>query len=160
MVFEQLVKNFHKTACHWARQVLNDEDLVEDAVQEGFIKAYQHLHQLQRPEAFAGWLKQIVLRQCYLHARRAGREVSHSKEIEVEPSATADPAQVTEHLDLQEQLHTAIAALPLHQREVVKLFYFEGYAQQDIARMLGVAVGAVKKRLHEARQQLKGLLDY
>jgi len=140
--------------------VLNDEELVEDAVQEGFIIAYEHLHQLHRPEAFAGWLKQIVLRQCYLYVRRAGRELPHRTEIEVLPSATADPAQITEHRDLQEQLRLAIAALPLHQRKAVQLFYYEGYAQQDIARVLGVPVGAVKKRLHDARKQLKGLLDY
>ena len=154
-MFERTVKRFQQTARHWARQILDDEDLIEDAVQEAFIAAYLNQHQLRQPDALAGWLKQIVLRQCYRIARREGLHIQSEAQTGISPNSTPDPTAAAEYRDLE----AAIDALPPHQRDTLRLFYYQGYAHRDIARILNIPTGTVKKRLHDARQRLKGLLD-
>lgn len=49
---------------------LNDPFLAEDAVQEAFVEAFSHLGSLKDEDAFPGWFKVIVERQCYRMLRR------------------------------------------------------------------------------------------
>jgi RNA polymerase sigma-70 factor (ECF subfamily) len=56
-------------------------------------------------------------------------------------------------------LERAIARLPVRARAVLVLFDVEGYAQEEIAQMLGVAVGTVKAQLHRARGLLRTMLS-
>ncbi|MCA9947874.1 MAG: hypothetical protein KC449_30540, partial [Anaerolineales bacterium] len=56
--FAQLVSEFYETAFGWAYSRLRDADVAQDAVQDAFVVAYQQLHQLNEPQAFAGWFKQ------------------------------------------------------------------------------------------------------
>src|ERR1700754_1106480 len=62
--FGELVARFQDMAFACAFSVLGDFYLAEDAAQEAFITAWQRLGQLRAPEAFAGWLRRIVLTQC------------------------------------------------------------------------------------------------
>jgi RNA polymerase sigma-70 factor (ECF subfamily) len=98
-LFELLVRNFHRTARVWARRILDDDDLVEDAVQEALIIAFERLHQLRRPEAVAGWLKQIVVRQCYRHVQQLRRGREYERGEGHLPESPLDPAEVAEQTD-------------------------------------------------------------
>ena len=55
-----LVQRFGDSVRALARALLDDEHLAEDAVQAALLTAVQRLDQLRQPEAFAGWLRQIV----------------------------------------------------------------------------------------------------
>jgi DNA-directed RNA polymerase specialized sigma24 family protein len=48
----------------YAYSILSDFHLAEEATQEAFIEAYQHLRSLRSPDAFPGWLRRIVFKQC------------------------------------------------------------------------------------------------
>lgn len=58
----------------------------------------------------------------------------------------------------QSGLLEQVSKLPLKYREVIFLHYFEGYAVQEIAQMLGKPEGTVSTHLHRARQKLKDML--
>jgi ankyrin repeat protein len=60
--------------------------------------------------------------------------------------------------EAQEQVRRAVEALPEHERIVVALFYGTGYPLKEIAAFLEVPVTTVKKRLHDARERLRGQL--
>lgn len=62
--FGELVLRFQDMAFACAYAVLGDSYLAEDVAQEAFVVAWQKLDQLRDPNAFAGWLKRIVLTQC------------------------------------------------------------------------------------------------
>ena len=50
-------------------------------------------------------------------------------------------------------------ALPPEDREVLHLFYYEGYSTREIAKITGVREGTVRSRLSRARGKLKALLE-
>ena len=62
------------------------------------------------------------------------------------------------------QVHAALKALPPEQQEVVRLAYFEGHTQSEIAGELGIPLGTVKTRLRLAfgrlRTALAGIKDW
>jgi bifunctional DNase/RNase len=61
---------------------------------------------------------------------------------------------VAESAEVSARVRSAIAALPAGQRDAVRLFYLQGLSHVEVAGELGVSVGAVKSRLHQARAAL------
>jgi len=59
--FSELVTRFQGMVPGCAIGLLNDTMLVDDAVQETFISAWQNLEKLRKPEAFPAWLRRIVV---------------------------------------------------------------------------------------------------
>jgi len=156
--FAGLVGEFYETAFRWAFSRLNDADLAQDAVQEAFVVAYQQLHQLNEPKAFAGWFKQIVLSQTYRllrDTRPLAQAVNLSQEM---MAAEPGPVALVENDELKERVMTAVQALPEKEQVVTKLFYLNGYSQKEIARLLELPLTTVKKRLQYARRNLRGIL--
>ena len=153
--FGEIVGRFQDMAYGCACTVLADFQLAEDAAQEAFMEAYRNLDKVKDPKAFAGWFRQIVLRQCYRIKRRRSPP---TEPIEVAlglPSTEADPAEAALKNELKDRVLTAIAALRENQRMVTTLFYIDGYSQNEIADFLETPMTTIKKRLQYARNRLK-----
>ena len=56
------------------------------------------------------------------------------------------------------KVQQAVSSLPPLQREALVLFEYEGLALSEIASLIGTDVGAVKSRLHRARERLRNIL--
>ena len=156
--FASLVGEFYEMAFRWAFSRLNDADLAQDAAQEAFVVAYQMLHQLKEPKAFAGWFKQIVLSQTY-RLLRDTRPLAQAVSLPYEMMASEpSPVALVENDEMKERVMTAVQSLPEKEQVVTKLFYLNGYSQKEIARLLELPLTTVKKRLQYARQNLRGIL--
>jgi RNA polymerase sigma-70 factor (ECF subfamily) len=59
---------------------------------------------------------------------------------------------------VRDAVHSAVAALPLLQREAVVLFEFEGLSLEEVAAAAGCDAGTVKSRLFRARERLRRAL--
>jgi RNA polymerase sigma factor (sigma-70 family) len=149
--FSALIQKFNFAAQSWAFQMLGDIHATQDAAQEAFITAYERLDDLRDPAAFPTWLRMIVRTQCNRN-RRQSRDVLPLDETE---PAAEDPAQAAEEHILHANLHTAVHALPAHERVVTELFYLSGYSQQEIAEHLRLPLTTIKKRLQYAREHLR-----
>lgn len=142
-------------------RTLDDPVLAEDAVQEALLLALLNLNHLRRADRFGAWLAGIGLNVCrrLLRARTAdtwswdsllgGRVLTEP--IDEEPG----PETVAEAADLRDRVQRAVAGLPAGQRAAVILFYLAGMTHAETAALLGVEIGAVKSRLHKARQALR-----
>ncbi len=156
--FSELVVRFQDAAFEWAFTVLQDAILAQDAVQEAFVVAYQKLDQLRQPYGFPGWLKQIVVSQCYRLTRGKKVEIQPIESTNNLPTPDPEPSAAVEESELKQRVLTAIQALPENQQVVTQLFYFKGYSQNEIAKLLELPLTTVKKRLQYARRDLKGIL--
>lgn len=154
--FGELVSRFQAMALKVAYVVLGDLTLAQDAVQEAFVWSYQNLDQLREPKAFPGWFKQIVWTQAHRLVR--GKEMEEAPLLTDLPAGEMDPAAAAEAHELKRNVLLAIQALPQGEQEVTRLFYLNGYSQQEIASQLELPLTTVKKRLQYARQRLEGLL--
>lgn len=153
----RLFRQYYAMAHTAAYGKLQDHDLAEEAVQEAFAEAFVHLSRLQQADAFPGWLRTIVHRQCYRLIRRKP-QTSALEEGEVTAPDQPDIGEVVARQELYRMLHDSVQALSPGMREAVQLFYFHGYSLQEISEYAGTPVTALKKRLFDARRKLRGTL--
>lgn len=121
----------------------------EDALQETWLRAVERLRQFRWESSLRTWLTGIAL-NCARERRR--KESAESAEVG-DPAA---PAVETE-IDV-EQLERAIARLAEGFREVLVLHDIEQRTHEEIASMLGIAVGTSKSQLSRARRALRARL--
>lgn len=167
--FNQLVLVYQDTAYNHARALLRDPDLAADAVQEGFIKAFQGMHGF-RGGSFRGWLLKIVTNSAYDIIRRFQRHPTqpllpgdeNGEEIE-SPAWLADPTasvqDAVEQNELSKNIYKLLDELPDVYRSVITLIDINELDYTEAALVLNVPLGTVKSRLVRARIQMKRKLQ-
>jgi RNA polymerase sigma factor (sigma-70 family) len=92
--------------------------------------------------------------------------VTRRKRVQTEPidehtgvaSNAPRPDEAAAAREVHDEVLAVLRGLPDHQRAVTTLFYIDGYSQNEIADFLEVPVTTVKKRLHDARNRMRGRL--
>jgi len=148
----ELLTRHWDTAVFLAARVLGSAELARDAAQEAAIAAMTDLDRLRSPERFGAWFCGIALNVARRWLRQLRPELPGLPPDRACPSP--GPAEVAEAAETSARIRTAIAALPDGQRDAVRLFYLQGLSHNEVAGELGVSVGAVKSRLHQARAAL------
>ena len=133
-----------------ARRLLGTDDLVADVTQEATVAALVSLGRLRSPGQFGAWYAGIALNV----ARRLLREMRPGPLPEEHPDSGPGPAEQAEAADAARRVREAVATLAPGQRAAVLAFYWQGLTHAEAALELGITVGAVKARLHQARGAL------
>ena len=139
----------------------------EDVMQDALMKTYQHVRQLNDPEAFRTWLYTTVRNACQMKRRRRVGEPSQFLAIDdpgaarsFEVADVAKPAdQQLVDASIDGRLRQALAALPPAYRMIVVLREVEGLSTREVAVISGISEANVKTRLHRARSMLRRLLE-
>ncbi len=160
--YNRLVRTYERQAYAVALRLLRKPELAEDATQDAFIQAYRALDTF-RGGYFRAWLLRIVTNRCYDLLRASNRRAADSLEdqaFESEPhwASTApmdDPVARAAQGELGQILERALGQLPEDQRTTVILCDVQGYAYEEAARIMQVALGTVKSRLSRARAALR-----
>lgn len=122
---------------------------VDDAVQESLLVISRKVKGLRAAAAFSSWLFVVIKRECRRLSRMMFRHEPLEDEVAEERMlATPDHA-------LRIDLANALESLPAHYLEVVLLRDFEELTISEIAGRLGEQPGAVKSRLHRARELVR-----
>ena len=151
--FAVLVKRYERPVRAVALDVLGDHHLAKDVTQDAFVRAYERLAGLRRPEAFGAWLMKITRRCALDSARRKPRETQLDKAI---ATAAASPnGQLDES---KRRLLAAIVKLPKVEKQVVMLRYFGDNSVRDVAKIVDRSVGTVTKQLSRAHKRLREIL--
>ena len=169
--FEQLVKRYDRKLLRIAQCVTHNREDSQDAVQEAFFKAYQHLAEFREDSQFATWLIRITVNQSLMKLRkqRTIEEVSLDEDFQAEgdilPLEVVDWAPNAEQLywvsELRQILTQTLEQVRPHMRTVFVLRDIEGLSIDQTAVVLGLSQAAVKARLWRARLQLReGLNRY
>jgi RNA polymerase sigma factor (sigma-70 family) len=151
--FAELVRRHQDMATALAARFLGSEDLARDAVQEAVVAAMTGLDRLRSADRFGPWFCGIALNVSRRWLRQLRAERPDGTGPDRVP-AGAGPDELAELADLAARVRAAIASLADGQRDAVFLFYLQGLSHREVAAELGVSVGAVKARLHQARAAL------
>ena len=153
-VLERLVREYQTPLRRLCCVLLKDIHLADDAVQETFIKAYRSLNAFRRESSEKTWLIRIAVNTCR-DMMRSRWFVHIDRSVDIaglpEESAESDP----EDTDLLE----AVLCLPVKQREVVLLYYYQNLTMQEISDSLQITVSNVSRRLENARKALRRQLE-
>jgi RNA polymerase sigma-70 factor, ECF subfamily len=152
--FAGLVRLHQRRAYIVARSIVLTHEDAEDAVQEGFLRAYQAIDRFDPGQTFGAWLNRIVANAALDIARR--NKVRSADELsDTTPATFRDPAVGGE---LKERLKQALGELSDRARAVIVMHDVDGFTHAEIGEMLGIPGGTARSDLHHARQKLRGLL--
>ena len=159
LAFADLVRHYQDHSVAYARSIVGDHHLAEDAAQEAFVEAHRHLASLRNPAAFASWFRAIVFKHCDRMTRRKRHPSVHLDAAVQIPSSEPSPHDLMESQDVRAAIRTALARLSPAEREVVLLYYAGDHSHLAIAEFLDVTANAVKTRLYSARKKLKKYME-
>ena len=158
--FGELVEQFQPTVYAIAlRRLGNPSDALE-MTQEIFLHVLKRIRQLREPERFAGWLRQVAVRMAINRAtRRLAPSTVETGVLEGAYESGDEPLDQLISRERAERLWEALGRLKTLDREALDAFYIRGHSLIEIAELLGVPLGTVKRRLHTARKRLKRALE-
>lgn len=145
-----------------ALRVVGDREVAEEILQDTFLRCWNGAETYQPARGHvAGWLMGIS-RNRAIDVLRSRQHKSRQRERTALPEAD-DPHQPgnpdeTDAVVLRHTVATALATLPLNQRQVIELAYYGGLSQTEIAQRLGEPLGTVKSRTRNAMDRLRVLL--
>jgi len=164
--FGLLAKRYQMMAHRFATRIVTNADLAQELVQEAMLQAYLSLDHLRDPARFKAWLFGIVSNVCksHLRDRRVNffslEAMAGGLRLDAVPFSgmAPTPQEIAEQRELHQTMLDAINMLASKDRDATLLFYYDQLSLQEIAALLGMSLGAVKVRLHRARQRLKATL--
>ncbi len=158
----ELIRRYQHRLYQVAYRLLKDPLEAEDALQEVFLKVYEHAHRFEPRATVSAWLHRITANHCLNMLRQRHPQESLDREdFPPVPDPRATPLETLEEQDLSRRLESLLAALPENQRRALILKRFAGLSYQEIGEEMGLSPQAVDGLLKRARQFLKkALQDY
>ena len=134
---------------------LRDLTHAEDLTQEIFLRAYERIGQVKRPDRLGAWLTAITRRACLdWHRQRARdkhRYFAHPPDVEASTSTDEHPNDV-------DALRLAICELPEKERLAMHMYYLCEQPAEVAREILGMSASGFYKLVDRARHRLAGLM--
>lgn len=154
----ELYDRYCRTAYGLALRVLRDEELAEDAVQEGFLAVWRTAARFVPERGKAStWILTLVHRRAADIVRREQRRRADTLDEAAEPSGASVDEEAWLRLQ-RERVQHALRQLPDQQREALELAYYGGLTQSELAERLGQPLGTIKSRMFAGLSRLRELL--
>ena len=127
----------------------------EDIFQDAFIKIFQHIHELEKPESADSWVKSVVVRTAINYYNRTTRQEERFTTYEyVSDELVSDDYEMVLNQQNTDALLTLISQLPDAYRLVFNLYLIEGYSHAEIAALLTIPEATVRSQYSRAKQLL------
>ena len=166
--FETLVGRYERKIFRLTNNITQNKEDAEDAMQEAFLKAFEHLGEFQGNSRFYTWLVRIAVNQALMKLRRRRpNQISLDEEIDTGedtmPRVVEDwgptPEERYEQTEMSHILSDVIGELDPSFRVVFQLRDIEEMSTEETAEALGLSIPAVKSRLLRARLKLRQKLN-
>jgi RNA polymerase sigma-70 factor (ECF subfamily) len=151
--FGDLVRIHRRGVVNVVYRMCGDAELAEDAAQEAFVRAWQHIDQYEPRSAFRNWLYRIASNVA-VDALRRRRDTADIDELQL-ASPEAAPEQRLDAAERAKMVQRAVLALPPASRAVLVLREYEQLTYREIADALSIPMGTVMSRLNYARNRLR-----
>lgn len=149
--FRHLIRRYQSGIIAFLAGKLKDRNLVDEAAQETFVRAYFNLSTLRSPDKFHSWLIGIADRVAKEHLRDRKKTVGFGN---IKDTPCQDTIESTDY-----EVEEAVGMLDEPYRQVVMLRFYSGQSCQQIAETIDVPVGTVTKQLSRAYEKLRSLLE-
>ncbi len=160
--FAELVERYQRAVQALIWRKIGDFHIAEEITQDIFLKAYNELESLKKPQSFASWLYVIASRRCVAWHRKKRLPLAPLDETsnEQDEDATYSQFVVNENQRVFEEeqrdvVKKLLAKLPESERTVITLHYFSEMSSSEIGAFLGVSANTIRSRLRRALQRLR-----
>ena len=158
--FEQLYARHNRRVYSLCLRMTQNVAEAEDLAQEAFIQLFRKIGSFRGESAFTTWLHRLTVNQVLMHFRKRSVKLERTTEEGETPVQVVRGTENPNKMPVLDRisLERALTQLPPGYRSVFVLHDIEGHEHDEIAKILGVAVGTSKSQLHKARMKLRRLL--
>ena len=152
--FSDFVRAHHVRLFRTVYLLTGDYHRAEDAVQVAFMRVYQRWGRVSAMRDPGAYARKVAVNQVSSwRRRRSSGEVPAFKLVD-----STLPGPVDDFAD-HDAVWSAVLTLPVRQRAVIVLRFYEDLTEAQTAEILGMAVGTVKSHCHAGCHRLAGLLE-
>ena len=157
--FEILLKNFQKPLYNHIRNIVLNHDDTDDVLQNTIVKVFQNLNKFKGESKLFSWTYRIATNEALTFLNQKAKLSGISSETL--QNKTIDNLKADIYFDgneIQIKLQRAITVLPEKQQLVFKMKYFEELKYEEISKILGTSVGALKASYHHAVKKIEAFV--
>lgn len=151
---ERLLELTRPQALAWARALVSDPATAEDVTQEALLELWNSLESLRDEGAYLAWVKLLVRKHADRHRRKVRTVLALDLLLDV-ADLSPGPADEAVRNDSDHLVRRMLALAPDQDRRLLELRYAAGMGDAELALLLNITPGAVRKRLFDARRRLK-----
>ncbi|HHZ02784.1 MAG TPA: sigma-70 family RNA polymerase sigma factor [Tissierellia bacterium] len=167
--FEELIKDYKKSAYNIALRMLRNVEDAEDVSQEAWIKIFKSIRNFNMESSFKVWMYRIVVNTCIDFKRKKNinavsidetLDLGSGSEIqrEIADDSNNPDILIDRNYDTQ-MVNDAINKLEDSFKTIIILRDIQGFTYKEISEILSCNLGTVKSRLSRARKNLKEVLE-
>jgi RNA polymerase sigma-70 factor (ECF subfamily) len=163
--FQQLVERHQDVIVGTVAKMLGNPSDAQDIAQQVFLRLWKSAKRYKQKAKFTTYLFTITRNLVFNESKKRSRRKTHSLEEREDESfqqfaddSSKSPDAETLQTELQSAVDKAINTLPEKQRLAVILRRYENMPYEEIAKVIGCSVSAVKSHLFRARSDLRTIL--
>lgn len=154
--FSEIVNRYEKKVFFLVKRMLNDDDESADATQEVFIKLHDSLKKFRGDANLYTYIYRIASNVAisYLRKRKVRAVVRLDELVSNMLTGGSEPQREADQDELKRLVAEAVAALPVQQRQVFVLRFYEELSYEEIARIMHRSLGALKANYFHAMKKI------
>ncbi|MDY0408189.1 sigma-70 family RNA polymerase sigma factor [Paracerasibacillus soli] len=155
-LFYHLVQEYGEELTRLAYLYVKDKNISEDIIQDVFMRAFERIDQFAGKSSYKTYLYRMTINRChdYFRSWSYKNTVLTEKVSHVFQSKEETESAVLLKQD-KEFIFTIVTSLPIKYREVIILYYYHEFSNEEIAQLLKCSINTVKTRLCRGRLRLK-----
>lgn len=157
--FQRLLSDYSRPLYRHIRNIVIDHDDTDDVLQNTFIKVFQHLKNFKGESKLFSWMYRIATNEAITFInQKARRGKTSSEAIQTKAIDNLKADHYFDGNEIQIKLQKAILILPEKQQLVFKMRYFEEIKYEEMSKILGTSVGALKASYHHAVKKIENFM--
>ncbi|MDG2372607.1 MAG: RNA polymerase sigma factor [Flavobacteriaceae bacterium] len=159
-VFNYII-NLYQERIYWhIRKILISHEDANDVTQNTFIKVFENLSKFKGESKIYTWIYKIATNESLSFLKKKKRYLFQTLNDAVSTSLLSNlkSEQYFDGNDAEKKLQEAILILPTKQRIAFNMKYFDNMKYEQISKILGTSVGALKANYHHAKNKIQEFL--
>ena len=163
-LFERLLERNEEAFLRKAYYILGTKEAAQDAVQDTFVKIYKNAWRF-RPQPGAGfksWGYRILVNTCYTAYKKTKGDAKFLADLDPELQELVADRGAGEHREQElnrDEVESLLKELSEGLAQPMRLHFIEGKPHAEVAERMGISEGAVRARVHRAKQELKDIIE-
>ena len=161
-LFELLVERYEDAFLRKAKRIVHDDETSRDIVQDTFVKIYLYGRKFKPVDGakFSSWAYKVLMNVCFNWYKKMKRERDFFAALDddleaVLPAEDGSASTMGQGRLDRDYLESMFARLPETFASILRLYVTTGKDYKEIAQAEGVSEGAIKTRMHRAREELR-----
>jgi RNA polymerase sigma-70 factor (ECF subfamily) len=158
VALDELFQSIQLPLYRYILSLVEEPSLAEDVLQEAFVLIYRKIYWLREPQLFRAWAYRIANREAFKWLEKEKRWSKQIRDESIMEDIVAPSADEKFEPELEAYLPQLLSDVSPASRSVIVLHYMHEMSLDEVAEVLGIAVGTAKSRLAYGLQSLRKMM--